>query len=77
MVLPRFCCFLFFNFISNLDLRIKKAKLFKWYDESKTKPRCCTRLLFGSEDKITLSIVKNHYICAHFNFAYFPSLDDF
>lgn len=41
------------------------------------KPLTSTKLLFGTGDRITLTVVKNIYVCAHSNCADLPMLNDF
>lgn len=68
---------LFLNIISQYEIWVDREKMFRWYEWSREKPRIQKRLLLGRGDQITLSIVKNNYICAHYNCADLPMLNDF
>jgi len=48
-----------------------------WYQGSCKKVRISTRLLFDNGAKITLSLIKNHYVCSHYNSADLSLLCDF
>lgn len=61
----------------SLDGLIKPLRLNKWYEGSSDKIRTSTRLQFENGAKITLSIVKNHYVCSHYNSADLSMLRDF
>jgi hypothetical protein len=63
--------------LKKYDLQNDYGKLLRWYERSKFKPRTLTKLLFGSGDRLNLSIVTNYYINAHYNCADLPMLSDF
>ena len=54
------------------------AELLKdWYERTKSKARTRTSIQYQSGDKISLSVVKNNYICSHFNAADLSMFSDF
>jgi hypothetical protein len=52
-------------------------KLFSWWENVKDKPRSRTSLICENGDKISLSIVKNIYLCTHYSSSDLSMLDDF
>ena len=63
--------------ISTLGLKSDPLKFVKWFDNTKFKPRCRSKVVFDNGANISLSIVKNNYILAHYNAADLSMLDDF
>jgi hypothetical protein len=67
----------------NLSSNSNPIKIIEWYDELKynDKPRARTKMVFNNqfdnELNISLSIVNNNYIIAHYNAADLPMLSDF
>lgn len=51
-------------------------RLISWYEKS-NKARICTRIFTDVLEKKTLSVVRNHYVCAHYNSADLSLLEDF
>lgn len=47
-----------------------------WYEKIRLKPRCRTTLNFRTEDRISITLVKNLYICAHYSSADLSILSD-
>jgi hypothetical protein len=68
------------NVLQEHHSRQNTPHLLKWYKDSKTKARICKRLMFGCEGgevQLSLSLMKNQYVCSHYNSADLPMLSDF
>ena len=63
--------------ISSVEGVNKLEKLRTWYDFSKSKPRSRTTISFSIDDKVSLNLIKNQYICSHYNASDISILTDF
>ena len=60
-----------------MNYTFASKSLVTWYDKTKLKPRIRTTLTFETGDKLSLTIVKNIYICAHYSSADLSMMSDF
>ena len=63
--------------LSKTEYRFEPLKIKKWYLNSRSKPRTRTSMSFNTGDRISLTVVNNHYICSHYNAADLSILSDF
>lgn len=66
----------FINLLSKLGLTSDIVRLINWLGLS-SKPRTRTKITFKNGVKISISVVKNNYIMAHYNTADLSMLSDF
>jgi hypothetical protein len=65
------------NLNFNFNLKTTPLKMIEWFDNATHKPRTRTRLFFNNGAEISLSIVKNNFILAHYTPADLSMLDGF
>ena len=63
--------------LTKTEYSFESSKINTWFENSRSKPRTRTTLRFNTGDKISLNVVKNHYICSHYNPADLSMLSDF